>query len=108
MYTPVIADGEEFDPTSVSCGGTAGEFDPDGPGPIGCEVLVTSTLGAIRNTEPFFDAVDRVDVVTIATEASGIGIPDGTVRVTVVATYEVAAGSGVVRRSGLFSEVSRG
>lgn len=98
----------EFDPTTVSCAGTPGEFDPDGPGPLGCEVIVTNPLGAIRDEAPFQETVDAVDVVTIATEAVGAGVPDDTVRVTVVMTYDLPAGTEVVRRSGLFSEVSRG
>ena len=109
MYNdPLDTTGPVFDPTTVSCGGVPGEFDPDGPGPIGCEVVVTATQGAIRDEAPFQASVDAVDVVTIATAATGPGVPDDTVRVTVVGTYAVANSTGEIRRSTLFSEVSRG
>lgn len=109
MYNdPAVADGAEFDPSTVSCGGNTGEFDPDGPGPLACEEIVTNPLGAIRNADPFFSTVDRVTVETFATEAVGAGIPDDTVRVTVVMTYDLDGAVEEVRRSALFSEVSRG
>lgn len=101
----------EIKATSFECLGTAGEFDPDGPGPLGCEVVVSNSQGAIVSDvdAPFQRVVDAVTVVTVPTLAdTSTGIPDDTVRVTVVMEYELGGDAEVVRRSALFSEVSRG
>lgn len=101
-------DPEAFDPLTVSCGGDPGEFDPDGDGPLGCEVIATAGQGAIRNAAPFQTTFDGVTVTTIATEVADPAVPDDTIRVTVVLDYSTAQGDEQIRRSALFSEVSRG
>lgn len=109
MYVPATADSESFDPTSVSCGGVQGEYDPDGDGPLGCEEVVVADLGAIRVAEPYnFTSPEGITVTTIATLAEDPEVPDNTVRVTVVTEYQIAGDAGLIRRSSLFSEVPRG
>lgn len=110
MYTPATADGNQFDPGSVVCDGVAGQYDPDGPGPLGCEVIRVSDQGEILGVAPFQGAVpgELVTVTTIATVAEGADVPPETTRVTVVLDYTLPDGSEQIRRSALFSEVSRG
>lgn len=109
MYNDGTGDPEEFDPSTVSCDGSgAGYFDPDGDGPLGCEKIATADQGAIRNAAPFQTTFDGVTVTTIATEVADPAIPDDTIRVTVVLDYSTAENDEQVRRSALFSEVSRG
>lgn len=110
MYNdPLVTHSEEFDPATVSCPGSgAGFFDPDGDGPLGCEEIVTADQGAIRNGAPFQVTVDGITVTTIATEVNDVDVPDDTIRVTVVLDYAIAGSTDQIRRSALFSEVSRG
>jgi type II secretory pathway pseudopilin PulG len=113
MYVvPLLMLPDEFDSTTVSCGGTLGAFDPDGGGPIGCEPLAENELGAIHAAAPYqgsvVSSVAEIRVVTIATQVVDSAIPAGTTRVTVVVSYDLPRGSKEVRRSTLFSEVSRG
>lgn len=109
MYNdPLVSLSAEFDPATVVCGGTAGTYDPDGAGPLGCETVATLSLGAVTSDLPWQGERDGVTVETIVTEATGTGVPAGAVRVTVVSTYEFSDGVEEVRRSALFSEVARG
>lgn len=108
--------GDYFDTSTVSCtdsGGTthSGWFDPDGDGPLDCEEIETAMQGAITSKAPYqTTTTEGITVTTIATNAepTNSDVPDDTVRVTVVTEYSLPAGTEEIRRSALFSEVSRG
>lgn len=106
----IAMDSDDFNPLSVSCDGTTGEFAPDGDAPTDCEVVRSASLGAITQSLPYTGDVAAVSgtVRTYATTATGSDVPGGTVRVTVLVEYELPGGSDEVRRSALFSEVDRG
>jgi hypothetical protein len=74
--------------------------------------LAENELGAIHAAAPYqgsvVSSVAEIRVVTIATQVVDSAIPAGTTRVTVVVSYDLPRGSKEVRRSTLFSEVSRG
>lgn len=110
MYNdPLATESDEFDPATVSCVGSgAGYFDPDGAGPMGCEEIVTASQGAITSDAPFQTTYEGVTVTTIATVADDPDVPDDTVRVTVLLVNSVTGTTEEIRRSALFSEVSRG
>lgn len=116
---PLVTDATEVDPTAVSdCtaqidddgDGTVDRtplgFDPDGPGPLDCEELRTSSQGAITSTMPYAGTAQGVTVTTIAT-ISKEALTEGMGRVTVVLDYS-SPGAQQIRRQALFSEVSRG
>lgn len=110
-YDGTLDEPEEFDPTTVPSTCAAGYFDPDGDGtgPLGCEKIATADQGAIRDAPPFQTTFEGVTVTTIATEvAIDAAIPEDTIRVTVVLDYSTAVNDEQIRRSALFSEVSRG
>lgn len=83
-------------------------FDPDGPGPIGCEEIAARASGVITTAEPFAGTEDNVTYVTVGTFAQDGDIPSGTVRITVESAYSLPGDAATIRRQALFSEVSRG
>jgi len=107
---PLMTDPDEFVMTFSTVGCVAGQVDPDGDGPIGCEALRGTDGGAITSVLPWQGSRpgSPITISTWATDATGTDVPPDSIRVTVTATYELTDGPQVVRRQALFSRVGRG
>lgn len=83
-------------------------FDPDGPGLIDCEEIVSRPGGSITSAAPYAGTQEGVTYVTVPTYTQDGSVPSGTVRVTVESGYSLPGDTATIRRQALFSEVSRG